>query len=259
MKKKIASLILICLMSLSTLIVSQAAEWKQDNTGWWYQNDDGSYPVNEWVEIEGKLYYFNNIGYMLFNTTTPDGYQVDENGVWIENPKVEFNTVEEINEYLYQNYRILHTNLGQVEVGHKSEYTGFIDSVSYSGNYVRENTKDDKAYDYMILTMWSVNVRKFYNEVMDSINYTQEEKDIFEQCFQIYQYTMAQDIIKKMPGKKIRGGFYSEGYKYPNIKVDYYNSVRYGWRNYERTGKKLEYYSFTLSDFKWIDLWDEIK
>ena len=23
-----------------------AAEWKQDSVGWWYQNDDGSYPTN---------------------------------------------------------------------------------------------------------------------------------------------------------------------------------------------------------------------
>ena len=39
-----------------------AAEWKQDNSGWWYQNDDGSYPINTWKEIDGKQYYFGNDG-----------------------------------------------------------------------------------------------------------------------------------------------------------------------------------------------------
>jgi hypothetical protein len=58
--------------------------WKQDNTGWWYQNEDGSYPKSAWQLIDRKYYYFNEVGYMLSNTTTPDGYQVDSNGVWIQ-------------------------------------------------------------------------------------------------------------------------------------------------------------------------------
>ena len=59
--------------------------WKQDNTGWWYQNADGSYPANTWKEIGGKQYYFGSDGYMLENTTTPDGYQVGADGAWIQN------------------------------------------------------------------------------------------------------------------------------------------------------------------------------
>lgn len=76
--------------------------WKQDNTGWWYQNADGSYPANSWKEINGVWYYFEGNGYMasnkwignyyvgasgamLTNTTTPDGYQVGADGAWIQN------------------------------------------------------------------------------------------------------------------------------------------------------------------------------
>ncbi|MFT4007369.1 MAG: hypothetical protein QM683_17730 [Lacrimispora sp.] len=48
---------------MSTAVL--AGEWKQDSTGWWYQNDDGSYPVNAWFQdIDWKWYYFNNSGYM---------------------------------------------------------------------------------------------------------------------------------------------------------------------------------------------------
>ncbi len=74
--------------------------WKKNGAGWWYQNADGSYPVSAWQQIDGQYYYFNGSGYMvsncwignyylggngamLKNTTTPDGYQVDENGKWI--------------------------------------------------------------------------------------------------------------------------------------------------------------------------------
>lgn len=63
--------------------------WKQDNTGWWYQNADGSYPKSVWQQIDSKYYYFNESGYMLSNTTTPDGYQVDESGAWIQETTAE--------------------------------------------------------------------------------------------------------------------------------------------------------------------------
>lgn len=77
--------------------------WKQDATGWWYQNADGSYPANAWKQVNGKWYYFEANGYMaankwingtyyvggdgamLVNTTTPDGYQVGSDGAWIQN------------------------------------------------------------------------------------------------------------------------------------------------------------------------------
>lgn len=61
-----------------------AAEWKQDNVGWWYQNDDGSYPTNKWQEINGVQYYFGNDGYMLHDATTPDGCSVGTDGARIK-------------------------------------------------------------------------------------------------------------------------------------------------------------------------------
>ena len=37
--------------------------WKKNSTGWWYE-DNGWYPVKQWLWIDGKCYYFNNKGYM---------------------------------------------------------------------------------------------------------------------------------------------------------------------------------------------------
>lgn len=42
-----------------------AGQWKLDYHGWWYQNADGSYPVNAWKDIDGVWYYFNGSGYMV--------------------------------------------------------------------------------------------------------------------------------------------------------------------------------------------------
>lgn len=64
------------------------AEWKTEEDGrWWYQNEDGSYPANQWQEIDGKQYYFDTEGYMLANTTTPDGKQVGEDGAMVQENK----------------------------------------------------------------------------------------------------------------------------------------------------------------------------
>ena len=61
-----------------------AGTWIQDSTGWWYQNEDGTYVKSEWSWIDGRCYYFNEDGYCLQNTQTPDGYSVDGQGAWIE-------------------------------------------------------------------------------------------------------------------------------------------------------------------------------
>ena len=47
MRKRVLVLAALALSSMMS-ISAYAGEWKQDNTGWWYQNDDGSYPANTW-------------------------------------------------------------------------------------------------------------------------------------------------------------------------------------------------------------------
>lgn len=95
MKKTIKVLGLVAIMTLSMSIQVFAGEWKNDNIGWWYQNNDNSYPVNTWAWIDGnkdgiaECYYFNENGYMLANTNTPDNYTVNESGAWTVNGVVQ--------------------------------------------------------------------------------------------------------------------------------------------------------------------------
>lgn len=83
---------------------NSSGAWLKDNVGWWYCNADRSYTVNNWQYINNKWYYFNERGYMvtgwvlwknlyyycgpngdmLTNSWTPDGYFVDNNGVWVQ-------------------------------------------------------------------------------------------------------------------------------------------------------------------------------
>ena len=63
-----------------------APVWKQDDNGWWIENPDGSYLMNQWYQSpeSGLWYYMGADGYMLTNTTTPDGCMVNADGVWIQ-------------------------------------------------------------------------------------------------------------------------------------------------------------------------------
>lgn len=81
-------------LSVLTSMSAFAGEWKQDVIGWWWQNDDGSYPVSTWKWLDGnkdglsESYYFNEAGYLATNTTI-DGYTVNADGAWTENGVVQ--------------------------------------------------------------------------------------------------------------------------------------------------------------------------
>lgn len=72
-------------MALAVPFPALGAEpgWSQQEDGWHYYLEDGS-PAIGWVEVEGKSYYIPQVGGMLRDTVTPDGYYVDENGAWYE-------------------------------------------------------------------------------------------------------------------------------------------------------------------------------
>ena len=47
-------------------VLSKASGWIQDEKGWWYRNEDGSYPKNQWLQLDA-WYYFNEEGYAECN------------------------------------------------------------------------------------------------------------------------------------------------------------------------------------------------
>lgn len=88
MRKQLLIAGAVLALTLSTAFTSLAAEWKQDGVGWWYQEDNGTYPANQWKWIGDKCYYFGADGYMLSNTVTPDGCYVDASGAWVTDPQI---------------------------------------------------------------------------------------------------------------------------------------------------------------------------
>ena len=97
--KKIVALVMAMAMVVGSNMTVFAAGWQQNATGWWWQNDDGSWPANSWQWLDGnrdgvaECYYFDGNGYMLANTTTPDGYTVNADGAWTVNGEIQTQNV----------------------------------------------------------------------------------------------------------------------------------------------------------------------
>lgn len=89
MRRKAATIALTAVMAISISSTAFAAGWKKDGIGWWWQNDNGTYPSNTWQWIDGnadgtaECYYFNEYGYCLMNAQTPDGHAVNADGAWV--------------------------------------------------------------------------------------------------------------------------------------------------------------------------------
>ena len=86
--------------------------WKKDDHGWQWENEDGTRLKNtwKWIDVaENRLeycFYFDENGYRVEDTITPDGYYVNIEGKWMEGNTVmtkytSFDTVEEYRNWLF--------------------------------------------------------------------------------------------------------------------------------------------------------------
>ena len=95
MKKTLKTLLCSAVFALTMSSAALAGDWQQNADGWWWAEDDGSYPRNTWLWLDGnqdgisECYYFDSNGYLAVNTII-DGWQVDGNGCWVQNGQVQF-------------------------------------------------------------------------------------------------------------------------------------------------------------------------
>ncbi len=96
--KKTTAICIGLAFAAAAALPAYAGTWHQNAAGWWYQNDDGSYPAGGWQWIDGngdgtaECYYFNPDGYMAFSTDI-GGYHVNDSGQWTIGDEVQRLTV----------------------------------------------------------------------------------------------------------------------------------------------------------------------
>lgn len=118
MKKRVAVVIMISVF-LGLTQTAYADSWKSSDTAggerWRYEEDDGTFARNGWYWLDGnrdgisECYYFDENGWMLSNTMTPDGYQVDGNGAWTQQGQAQVRSQEdiklEVKDWTYDEFR----------------------------------------------------------------------------------------------------------------------------------------------------------
>lgn len=65
--------------------VKALGNWEQQGSVWRFRCLDGNLLTNAWLESlaePGAYFYVDSSGTMLVNSKTPDGYDVDANGLW---------------------------------------------------------------------------------------------------------------------------------------------------------------------------------
>lgn len=65
--------------------------WKQNETGWWYQHDDGSYVQYNWLNEGDNWYFFDSDGYMVTNRVVKwgnDSYYFGDDGRMVTNVEI---------------------------------------------------------------------------------------------------------------------------------------------------------------------------
>ncbi len=73
-----AAAVLAAAMLTLSAVQAFAGEWVKNQTGWWYENSDGSFPANGVYNIGGEKYAFNSDGYMIENAW----FQSPSTGAW---------------------------------------------------------------------------------------------------------------------------------------------------------------------------------
>lgn len=101
--KKLGKALLIFVTLLITATSVFAGKLGRDDNGIYYQHDNGCYAYNEWVELDLdgdsylEYYYFDADGYLVTDSITDDGYQVNKNGQWIKDGKIQKKKTENTN------------------------------------------------------------------------------------------------------------------------------------------------------------------
>jgi len=132
--------------SISILpLTGASAEWKQDTKGWW--NAEDSSWSKGWKQIDGKWYYFGQDGYMAHDTNI-GGYQIDNNGVWVQNTSNTANsnnTSTNVNNINSNNTTNVTNNINNgIIINEDIKNTA---SINQNNNIDATNTTGNKTFD----------------------------------------------------------------------------------------------------------------
>lgn len=99
-KKWVAAAYAAAFTAAFSMNVYADGHWEQNASGYWWQEDNGTYLKNGWKWLDGnrdgvaECYYFDANGYMVANAIVEGQYAVDANGAWNVNGVVQTKAVQ---------------------------------------------------------------------------------------------------------------------------------------------------------------------
>lgn len=179
------SLLLIIVIILSLSFGAYALSIKDNR--YYYNNNDFYKSCWQWLDLNNdglyECYYFNVLGHMTKNSTTPDGYKVNENGEWIVDDEVQrkdnIGVMEAINDILVNNNSTIYNNIVQeVNTDFSIYLDNFInDRVFDVQNYIRVKEIDKKLLEEL-RNKYTRDMDIIYNNYYKSLTELYDDKHI---------------------------------------------------------------------------------
>ena len=169
MKKRVISILLgaIATLTLGVSFPKEAhADWKKDNIGWYYQDNDSYY--TGWKLIDNNWYYFYSDGYMATNDKIGD-YFVNSTGAWTNEI-----TADEARELIY------------------NEDGNFLTKKMTPTKYGYSKLEYRYGVDYIDIEIWNIPDESVY--VFDLIDYGRKmDGSICEYGYLAYKYIVGKE------------------------------------------------------------------
>ena len=123
-----------------------ASGWTKgiSKNAWWFDFGNGDYFKSSWQWIDGnqdgiaECYCFDENGWMYENTTTPDGYTVNENGAWTVNNIVQTKTSDLIPK----------NNANNMNNGNNTASNNFTETKNNNLSETRNNERNQANEDF---------------------------------------------------------------------------------------------------------------
>ena len=181
--RKSLLLIIVTMLSLS---FGAYALFIKDNR-YYYNNNDFYKSCWQWLDLNNdglyECYYFNVLGHMPKNSTTPDGYKVNENGEWVVDGVVQrkdnIGVMEAINGNLVNINSTIYNNIVQeVNTDFSIYLDNFInDRVFDVQNYIRVKEIDKKLLEEL-RSKYTRDIDIIYNNYYKSLTELYDDKHI---------------------------------------------------------------------------------
>ena len=183
--KKTAIFILLLILSIDTYALSI-----KDNR-YYYNNKDYYKSCWQWLDLNNdglyECYCFNLLGHMTKNSTTPDGYKVNENGEWVVDGVVQRKDNIGVMELINSNLGIINSNISSNIVQEaNNDFSMYLDNfindrVFDVQNYIRVKEIDKKLIEEL-RSKYIRDMDIIYNNYYKSLTELYDDKHITREC-----------------------------------------------------------------------------